>query len=286
MNKRVSLAIIALFVLGVFLTGCAGSADEVILSSYFQMVRWCEREFGIEPTVVSSEKGKNEVTYVMEDTEKKFTYSAKSYATSRGMDGSTFWWHEEKYSDFGDKYRECFINTYGEQIKEIEAKYDVTISFEPYFYLARIEGNLSENVVNAATDLLVYVSEFDTRLFWKDKSVILYANDEYVGYASETDVFVDAETEYNQWLLECAANEMHVNVKRLDYIMTEVLSVDDIVGYDPDKLAHILGSDNDTKKESKVVHFNYNGEHHWICDLVVYDEETGALVHLGNHLVK
>lgn len=68
MNKRVSLAIIALFVLGVFLTGCAGSADEVILSSYFQMVRWCEREFGIEPTVVSSEKGKNEVTYVMEDT--------------------------------------------------------------------------------------------------------------------------------------------------------------------------------------------------------------------------
>lgn len=40
------------------------------------------------------------------------------------------------------------------------------------------------------------------------------------------------------------------------------------------------------KKESKVVHFDYAGEHHWICDLVVYDEETGALVHLGNHLVK
>ena len=105
---KIFLAVFLLFSV-ILLTGCASSPEGVRLTNKSNILTYAKHTYGLAEHV-SQRSGEHSITHTLKDKEYGFIYTIKSYANAVGMDGSIFWYSEEKSSDFEKKYQECLLS--------------------------------------------------------------------------------------------------------------------------------------------------------------------------------
>ena len=262
-----------------FLSGCAQSPEKVKLATAAQMENWCRKEYG-PAEIVAHEAGKNSVTYTMRDIEKDFLYEAETYASTIWLD-TVLGYNEAKRSDFTTQYMTLFRSEYEPAIQAIQRGYSTTFDFDSYMGFAKASGVELEFVIEACQELLELAAEYDTRDFWGDMEIRIYLGDEYGGLVRESTGHVPPEDEKAEWLMGVAAVEMQASVDKLEFVRMAVEPCESLPGYDPDKLMHILGSDNHEKTETDVCYFIYKNQEYWVADLC-WQDDLSHTRHLGN----
>ena len=278
--KKIMALILALC-MAAAVAGCASSPEKVKLASPWAMTWWCGRQYGAAK-VVKRSKGNETIVYTMRDKEKGFTYKARSYVSTIWLD--TVWGYKEaKSSDFSEVYKKLFLSDYQSDIEELEQTYTVTFDFDFILTFAAVRGSDLGDCQAAAEGFLDLAAGFDRRDYWGDVEVHIYLDGEDAGYVGESSGYVTHAEEKAAWLMQVAAWDIHTSVEDLTFVrMEENVSCQSLPGYDPDKRAHLLGTDNDTKTETDVCWFIYDGQEYFVADLIV-ETPTGSTRHLGNY---
>lgn len=271
-------AIIILLLTIVLLTGCASSPESVKLANKSSILTYAKHEYG-EAEFVSKKDGENRVEYILKDKQYGFTYEIVSFAQSVGMDGSTFWYSEEKSSNFDTQYQQYILSEIKPYIdkKTEEINVDLKTSISPDLFFAEIQLKTESNISTAITflkELGQKILEIDDRKYFTSSEISLVNQNRYdkIGSFDFSDgKYKSLEEEHIEYYTDRMSQIMKINKKELQYLYKKEMLVQDVPGLSNESIVHVLGTD---MENIECYHFNYDNKEYFIASINVYDKNN------------
>ena len=259
------------------LTGCSPVKEDVQLASEEEVLSWCQEAYG-EAEVVGKEVSEDQITYTMKDTEKGFTYQVVSKVKAIVFD-TVLGYEEGRYSDFKEAYYAYFLTSQRKALEEIQKSYGAVLSAVYPFELTAPDQALGKH---AGEEVLALIEAYDTRNLFGDVSLQLVVNEEEAGSVSKENGYTTQEEEEISYMMDMAAQEMGVSREKITFLGWESTPREDLEGLNAGEIAHILGTDNDSRNTANVYHFRYKNKAYFITDIVLM---TGGrkMRHFGDY---
>lgn len=279
--KRKILCIILCLITLLCTVSCKQNADDVKLATAKEMQKWCERNYGdceVGDVTIDPEGSR---VFKVTDSEKGFVYNAESYVSTIWLD-TVLGYEEAKRSDFESCYIDLFEREVMDRLDLSKWNATAVVLVHTDRALYDIMADDENGAKAAAETVLATMNEFDTRDFWGDARVDLYAGSDYIGFIDD-EGFTGEGTENDLRLLDAAARDMHVSADDLTFVSSSVKRLSDLPVPFPVHGASILGTDNDTKDYALTVYFLYDGVEYFVADFV-YDQcqNCGGTHYAGN----
>jgi hypothetical protein len=270
---KIILAIILLFSV-CLMTVCASSPEAVKLTNKSNILTYAKHTYGLAEHV-SQKSGENSITHTLKDKEYGFVYTIKSYAEAVGMDGSVFWYSENKSSNFEKKYQEYMLSQLDDYIKEKEKETNVVFEKGKYPDIFFAEIYITETTdISKAIDFIKELGqklcEIDTRGYWKNNQITLMHENGYdkIGaFFFNNKVYKSVEEENVDYYMDRASQIM--NIKEHVFLYQKPMHVNNVPGLKNEELVHVLGSD---MTNINCYYFEYQGKDYIIASINVYEE--------------
>ena len=272
---KIFLAVFLLFSV-ILLTGCASSPEGVRLTNKSNILTYAKHTYGLAEHV-SQRSGENSITHTLKDKEYGFTYTIKSYANAVGMDGSIFWYSEEKSSNFEKKYQECLLSQLEEYIKEKaeETKTIVEYGKYPDIFFAEVKTTTESDIpktIDFIKELGQKICELDTRNYWKETQISLMDEkgyDKIGAFFFKDGTYKSADEESIDYYMDRASQIM--GIKNQEYLYQKTILVGDVPGLSEETIVHVIGTD---MKNIECYYFSYQGKEYFIASINVYEDNN------------
>ena len=240
-----------------------------------EILSYADNTYG-QAKYVSQEDKNDRIVYSLIDGEYGFQYTITSYVRRAGMDGSTFWYHEAKSSDFSQKYQQYILRALQTDIDKF--KLETSAEFIPGSFPDLIFAEIriaystnSETSQELIKELGLQISQFDTRNFFEESQILVTSNDEsenlgtyFIGaqaYKNQRDIELDYYLERASFLL---------NTNSIVYLYTKDFNVNDVPALSNEQIAYVLGTDMET---IHCYYFTCGGKEYFIASINVCESD-------------
>lgn len=259
------------------IVGCAPTPNGVNLASKSKILRYVEMEFGKAEYVKKEEKDTS-IVYTLKDKQYGFEYTVKTFVQELNIDGSVFGYAENKSNDFVN----CYYAYIAEQLENVTPD---NLRLEPIEYQEQnnfakiiVSNDFTPSVIEQIELMSQQISKIDTRGYFANAKLnVENKNNEALGsYSFQNNEFSIQYDDSVSYYMEKAKS---VVGQDLLYQRKESVNKSNMEGLSQCNLAHIVGTDNDTKETIDCYYFISNNKEYLIANVFINNSYTNDTQH-------
>lgn len=240
------LLFVAIFIVVFCVSGC--NANSVHLATESEIKMYVQKTFG-DAIYLRKEvrEDNNCIIYHFKDAQLEFEYYVGTYASSVGMDGSTFWYQETKNDNFYSKYSVAILDKVGGSQLPDGAFFELAKYWSGANDTIWAYVNLSEDIdlnkaIQSLSEFSSRLTAIDTRRILKNQEIVIKYDGDWLGRYKIYE---------NEYVPEIIATYDYYNTRAEEIMgITEIsingsksMSQSDVPYLSNEHIAHILGSD-------------------------------------------
>ncbi len=248
------------------------------------MKRYAKKNNFGKVKLIDIKEDNGEYVATFEDKEYGFYFEVERYNASFELDGSTFFSYKDMKTTFKEKYLSVVKQKLEEDFNKLNNQYETSYNWNDdcsvHGEIIRIYTNKTEKIDEILLQYAKRLKKIDTRKYFENMKIGCYKTNgedllgKTVLYKDECSTAEDSEIEWamnNAYVLMTSNMGMKIkDVKKLKYVETKIMDVNDIPGIENEELAYRLGDDTDeSMKETKVFYYTYKGEKWIIADCII-----------------
>lgn len=271
--KKAVLTLILLLCAVVF---CGCSAE---VASEKDIIEFANDRYGKAEFLYSESLDEDALCCYFVDEEYGFTYYVSSFIRGVGMDGSVFWYSEDKGSDFTERYYAHIRSAAGAEIAALSQQYGVSISSDETIYGTSYDVELTSDDIQSACAAAEKVREllrsYDARGYWENIVCRVYDEDGNKQYTY--DILHERPMTPEDEDIEYFTNAAHSKNREAQYLRKDTRLFSE-TGITEDRLVHILGTELPTA-DSMITYYYFTaeGKEFFLADVQVYSNDYSTM---------
>lgn len=273
--------LLALLLCAVLFCGC-----DTDVASEKEIIEFANETYGKSEFLYSETQGEDDLCCYFTDDEYGFTYYVRSYVHGVGLDGSVFWFSEDKSSDFTVLYYEHIRSATDSTIASLSQKYNVSITTEDTIYGRSFDVELTSDNVDsacaAAEEVCELLRSYDARGYWENICCRVYDKDGNKRYTYDIlhEKPLTPEDEEIEYFTEMA----QMKNREAQYLRKDTRLFSE-TGITEDRLVHILGTELPTA-DSVITYYYFTaeGKEFFLADVQVYYPDYSSMSWHTNYL--